>query len=141
MEWENAVLTAKGANPDIGAILDAAMGKARAVVVILSPDEEARLKDAFCASGERGTEGKLKGQPRPNVLFEAGLALGRHPEKTIIVQVGKLRGFSDIAGKHLVHLTNSTASRNDFANRLNKICRVDRTGSDWISTGDFSVAK
>ena len=42
-----------------------------------------------------------RGNPVPT-LFEAGLALGRHPEKTLLVQVlGKVRGFSDIAGRHL----------------------------------------
>jgi len=32
------------------------------------------------------------------VLFEAGLALGAHPNKTVMVQVGKVKAFSDIGG-------------------------------------------
>jgi predicted nucleotide-binding protein len=140
MEWAHAVETAKGANPYIGQILESAMAKVNAVVVLFSPDELAHLKEQFCTREEKKTEGKPQGQPRPNVLFEAGLALGAHPEKTLIVQIGKVRPFSDIAGKHLVRLTNEWAKRNELANRLAKILGdvVDRKGSDWTTAGDFT---
>jgi predicted nucleotide-binding protein len=138
MEWEHAVAIAKGSNPYVGQILEAAMAKVQAVVVIFSPDELAQLKEEFCGRGERKTEGKPQGQPRPNVLFEAGLALGAHPDKTLIVQVGKVRGFSDIAGKHLVRLTNDVPKRNEFVGRLEKLhCDVNRQGKDWMTAGDF----
>ena len=138
LEWSKAVLLAKGANPQIDSILDTAMSRVQAVVVLFSPDDEARLKDEFCTKEEKWTEGKLQGQPRPNVIFEAGLALGRHPGKTLLIQVGKVRGFTDIAGKHLIRLTNDFEKRNDVANRLRKIgCDVDTRGSDWTETGDF----
>lgn len=116
------------------------MQRVRAVIVLMSPDDEARLREEFCAQGERRTEGRLQGQPRPNVLFEAGLALGRHPDKTILVQVGKVRPFSDIGGKHLLRLTNEISRRNDFTNRLRKVgCSVNTTGNDWTNAGDFSA--
>jgi len=35
------------------------------------------------------------------VLFEAGLAMGRHPRKTVFVQVGKVKPFSDVGGRHM----------------------------------------
>lgn len=138
-EWAHAVETAKGVNPYIGDILDSAMAKAQAVVVLFSPDELAHLKEEFCLREEKRTEGKPQGQPRPNVLFEAGLALGAHPEKTLIVQVGKVRGFSDIAGKHVLRLTDEPARRNELVNRLEKILgnSVNRKGTDWMSAGDF----
>ncbi|QQO33506.1 nucleotide-binding protein [Bradyrhizobium diazoefficiens] len=139
MEWGDALATAKGANPQIESIIDSAMSKVQAVVVLFSPDEEARLKESLCGRGEKRTEGALAGQPRPNVLFEAGLALGRHPEKTLLVQVGKVRGFSDIAGRHLARLTNDTSRRNDVANRLEQIgCVINRRGDDWMTEGDFA---
>jgi predicted nucleotide-binding protein len=138
LEWNHAVKQAKGNNPDVGDIVDAVMEKAQVVVVMFSPDDLAQLKEHFCNSDDHSTEGRLQGQARPNVLFEAGLALGRHPEKTILVQVGKVRAFSDIAGKHLVKLTDDHASRIDLANRLDKAgAPVDRTGSDWMSAGNF----
>lgn len=141
MEWSKAVLLPSkgGANPHVDAILDAAMARVQAVVVIFSPDDLAMLKESLLGKGEKRTEGKLQGQPRPNVIFEAGLALGRHPEKTLLVQIGNVRGFSDIAGKHLVHLTNDVPKRKDVANRLHKIgCRVDLGGDDWMTAGNFT---
>jgi predicted nucleotide-binding protein len=137
MEWAHAVETARGANPYLGEILDSAMEKVQAVVVLFSPDELAQLKEQFCGP-ERQTEGKLEGQPRPNVLFEAGLALGAHPDKTLLVQVGKVRGFSDIAGKHFVRLSNDVGKRNEVATRLAKIgCAVNKIGNDWMTEGLF----
>jgi predicted nucleotide-binding protein len=139
-EWSQALLMAKGANPWTLDVIDAAMEKVQAVLVLFSPDDEAKLKDEFCGKHEKRTEGKLKGQPRPNVIFEAGLALGRHPNKTLLVQVGDVRGFTDILGKHIPRLTNDSAKRNDIANRLAKIgCGVDTSGDDWRNTGDFSA--
>ena len=68
------------------------------------------------------------------------MALGRHEEKTIFVSIGKSKPFSDIAGRHMMHLNDSAASRQDFANRLLAIgCEVDVTGNDWMNTGDFST--
>lgn len=140
LEWSKALAAAKGANPYIGEVLDAAMRKVHAVVVLFSPDDEACLKEEFCSAGEKRSEGKLQGQPRPNVIFEAGLALGRHPEKTLLIQVGKLRGFTDIAGKHVIRLSNSFDSRNDVANRLRRLgCEVDTQGTDWTNAGDFKI--
>jgi predicted nucleotide-binding protein len=138
LEWAKVLRTAKGNNPFIGDILDQVMAKVQAVVVLFSPDDEARLRQEFWSRSEPKSEKKLSGQARPNVLFEAGLALGRHPDKTILVEVGKLRKFSDVAGRHIVRLTNAFAKRNDLANRLEKIgCKVDRTGEDWTDAGDF----
>jgi predicted nucleotide-binding protein len=140
LEWAKVLQMAKGNNPYIGDILDEAMAKAQAVLVLFSPDDEARLKVEFQTRNDPAYEKKLMGQARPNVLFEAGLALGRHPEKTILVEVGRVRKFSDIAGRHIVRLANAHARRNDLANRLETIgCKVDRTGTDWTTVGDFSV--
>ena len=138
MEWSTAVAQAKGGNPYIGDILDSAMEKVQAVIVLFSPDELAQLKEQFWSSSDdKHGDGKLAGQARPNVLFEAGLALGAHPEKTVIIQIGKVRPFSDIAGKHLVRL-GEDRGRNDLANRLKRLgCPVELTGDDWMNAGYF----
>ncbi len=140
MEWSKAVLLPKrgGANPQVADIIDTAMARVQAVLVIFSPDDLAMLKPALQMKGDKATERKPQGQPRPNVIFEAGLALGRHPEKTLLIQIGNVRGFSDIAGMHLVRLTNAVDKRKDIANRLQRIgCNVDQTGNDWMTSGDF----
>jgi predicted nucleotide-binding protein len=138
LEWQKALQMAKGNNPFIGDVLEEVMAKAQAVVVLFSPDDEARLRTELQTKGDPATEKKLMGQARPNVLFEAGLALGKHPEKTVLVEVGKLRKFSDVAGRHVVRLTNDYAKRNDLAERLAKIgCAIDKVGDDWTKTGHF----
>ena len=76
---------------------------------------------------------------RPNVLFEAGMAIGRDAERTVMVEVGEVRPFSDIAGRHAVRLNNDTKSRQALAQRLKTAgCEVDLTEIDWQTTGDFS---
>jgi predicted nucleotide-binding protein len=138
LEWDKVVLMTRETNPYIGDILDHTMAKAQAVVVLFSPDDLARLRPELLTKSDGASEKRLRGQPRPNVLFEAGLALGRHPDKTILVEVGKLRKFSDIAGRHVVRLSNDYAKRNDLANRLGKLgCRVDKQGTDWTKAGNF----
>lgn len=140
LEWEKVVLMTKKTNPYIGEILDNTMARVRAVVVLFSPDDEARLKAEFLTKGDGPSEKQLRGQPRSNILFEAGLALGRHPDKTILVEVGKLRKFSDIAGRHVVRLSNEYSKRNDLANRLESLgCKVDKQGTDWTKAGDFTA--
>ncbi len=141
LEWAKVVLMAKKNNPYVGDILDDAMAKVQAVIVLFSPDDEAKLKAEFISRSDGASEKNLRGQPRPNVLFEAGLALGRHPDKTVLVEVGKLRKFSDIAGRHVVRLTDDYNKRNDLANRLEKLgCKVDKQGTDWTTAGDFKIS-
>jgi hypothetical protein len=85
IEWEEAVRKARrGANPFVGDLIERVMDQAQAVLVMFSPDDLAQLRDVFVDKHERNTEGKLQGQARPNVLlFEAGLAMGAHAEKTL----------------------------------------------------------
>jgi hypothetical protein len=121
-------------------VIYGAMQEVQGVLVMFSPDEEARLKSRFCSrlDKKKGFD-KLDGQARPNVIFEAGLALGAHSKKTLLVQVGNVRDISDIAGKHLVHLSNSAVSRKELAQRLQTKLKfkVDTTGNDWLRIGNF----
>lgn len=79
LEWTQALKLTKKGSPYVGEILDAAFREAAAIVVLLTPDEEARLKPVFVSSGDPKHERQLSGQARPNVLFEAGMAFGRDP--------------------------------------------------------------
>jgi hypothetical protein len=58
-----------------------------------------------------------------------------------MVQLGKVRPFSDIAGRHIVHMSNDADKRQELATKLeNTGCNVDRSGTDWLTTkaGDFT---
>ncbi len=139
MEWAQAIAKAKGANPNVGAVINNAMKQVQGVIVLFSPDEQARLKSRFATPREKGEADKLADQARPNVIFEAGLALGAHPEKTLLVQIGNTRPISDIAGMHMLHLSNSSASRKELAQRLKTKLKfkVDTTGTSWLEVGNF----
>ena len=141
IEWDEAVrLTGTGA-PYVGDVLDKAFEHAQAVVVVMTGDDEARLRDQFRGKDEPPHENELTPQARPNVIFEAGMALGRNPARTIIVQIGPARPFSDILGRHVVHFTGSAEDRQTLASRLETAgCPVQRAGRDWLSSGDFAVA-
>lgn len=139
LEWTQALKLVGKGSPYVGEVLEAAFTKAAAVVVLLTPDDEARLKRKFAKTGDPSYERRLTGQARPNVLFEAGMAFGKNPNSTVLVQIGDLRAFSDIGGRHVVYLSDQPTSRQEFVTKLaNAGCNVDTSGTDWLSAGDFS---
>jgi len=141
LEWAQAVAATRIAAPYVGQILDTAFSTARAVVVLLTPDDEARLREVHWGHDEPDYETKLTPQSRPNVLFEAGMALGRHPNRTVLVEFGPLRPFSDVLGRHTIRMDDSIQKRQDLAQRLlNAGCAVDLSGTDWHTAGTFSAA-
>lgn len=139
LEWTTAVsLTGEG-SPYVGQILDAAFDHATAIVVLMTPDEVAYLQPRY-ASGDGDPETSPAAQARPNVLFEAGMALGRDSKRTVLVEVGDVRPFSDVAGRHTIRLNNDPSRRQDLAFRLRSAgCDVDLAGTDWHTTGDFAA--
>jgi predicted nucleotide-binding protein len=141
IEWSEAIKFTGKTSPYIGEILEAAFHNARAVIVLLSPDDEGRLKDEFRRSDDPEYERELTPQPRQNVIFEAGLAFGYKSDRTILVKVGEVRPFSDIYGRYEVRLTNDGKRRKELANRLsNTGCAVDLRGDDWLSVGNFELS-
>ena len=141
LEWsEVASLTGKP-SPYIGEILDTAFSRVHAVVVLLTPDDEAWLKYPFRVDNDPLHETQLTGQARPNVLFEAGMAMGRDENRTVLVELGTLRPFSDIAGRHVIRMNNSSQRRQDLAQRLEAAgCPVNLKGTAWHTAGDFEAA-
>lgn len=141
MEWSEAVHLTRKASPYIGEILDSAFSHARAVVVLFTPDDEARLRNGLQNVNDAPNETELTGQARPNVLFEAGMAMGRDQDRTVLVELGNLRPFSDIGGRHTIRLDNSPQRRQDLAQRLEAAgCTVNREGTDWFNVGDFEAS-
>lgn len=139
LEWSAAVGMTKKPAPYVGDVLETAFARARAVVVLLTPDDLAYLREDLRSPSDPPFERRLTGQARPNVLFEAGMAFASHPDRTVLVQLGTVRPFSDIAGRHIVHMANSAELRQDLGTRLaNAGCDADRSGTDWLSAGDFS---
>lgn len=139
IEWEAAVSETGRASPHIGDVLEEAFGAAQAVVVLLTGDDEARMRKRYQSDNDPEHETELTPQPRANVLFEAGMAFGKHPARTVLVQFGDIRPFSDIAGRHVVRFTGSPEDRNKLATRLRTAgCPVNTSGQDWLQVGEFS---
>lgn len=139
IEWSKAIALTRKASPYIGEVLGAAFKHAQAVVALLTPDDEARLRPDLLNQDDPPYEKILTGQPRPNVLFEAGMAFASHQDKTVLVQIGTVRPFSDVAGRHVVHMDGSVGKRQELAQRLRTAgCAVDLTGTDWHSVGDLT---
>ena len=84
----------------------------------------------------------LSPQPGPNVLFETGMAIGRGQRRAVLIQVGRLRKWSDIRGRHITFLDDSPEKRHELVAKL-KIAGydVDTTGQDWLSTVHFAEFK
>ena len=141
LEWSEAVRLTGKASPYIGEVLHAAFSRAHAVVVLMSPDDEVRLRQPFREPNDPPHETTLTGQARPNVLFEAGMAMSWSEDRTVLVQIGDLRPFSDIGGRHVLRLTDTSECRQQLAQRLaNAGCPVQRDGTAWHSAGDFATA-
>lgn len=137
IEWSQAIGMTQKASPYIGEVLDAAFSAAQAIVVLETPDDIAYLHPSLTHPGD--PECDAMPQPRPNVLFEAGMAMGRDPHRTVIVELGRVRVFSDIHGRHVVRLDNSVGKRQDLAERLKTAgCSADLSGHDWYEAGDLT---
>jgi predicted nucleotide-binding protein len=131
IEWEQAVQMTGSTSPTILEILRAGLNRAQAIVILMTGDDLARGNPDVV--GEEG--GQESPQPRANVLFEAGWAFGSAPQRTIVLEVGDLRGLSDLAGVHAVR-TSVPHWRGALSTRLETAgCAVDLSGTDWLSAG------
>ena len=140
IEWRRAIAATGVGSPSIAEIIDAAFEEAVAVIVLLTPDDDVILKKEFRKTSDPAYERRYVGQARANVLFEAGMAFGRYPNETILVQVGVVKPFSDIGGRHVTRLGNDPESRAEFVTKLrNANCAVNDGGTDWYKTGEFEI--
>jgi hypothetical protein len=138
-EWSQAVEDTGKASPFIGEVLEVAFSKAQAVVVLMTPDDEAWLRPDFRNPNDPPYETELTPQARPNVLFEAGMAMGYAADRTVLVEIGNLRPFRDISGRHIIR-NNTSARRQELAQRLSTAgCQTDLSGTDWHKEGNFNL--
>lgn len=139
IEWSEAEKMTGEGSPYIGKILDTAFNNAQAIVVLLTPDDIAYLRTEYERDDDDERETQPQGQARPNVLFEAGMAIGRDAKRTVLVELGQLRPFSDVVGRLAVRINNSVARRKSLAQRLESVgCSIDLVGNDWLNAGDFT---
>ena len=87
-------------------------------LVTFAGDDMARLGTRFSEPNDPPEETDPTPQARPNVLFEAGMAFGKYPERTVLVHLGKTRPFSDVAGRNVLYIANEMKNRQGLADRL-----------------------
>jgi len=105
--------------------------------VILTPDDVVQLRGDLLRDDDGPDEREIRGQARPNVYYEAGIAdtLGR--ERTVIIEIGNVKSFSDAAGRHVVRYDGTPGKRHALAERLRLAgLDVDTQGNDWLTAGE-----
>lgn len=128
-------------SPFADRVIDVAFEHARAVIVLFTGDDQAHLRSELHKQYEEASEKSVSFQPRQDQIFEAGYAFSRFPERTILVQVGHVKLFSDIDGRYMSNFTGKENERKDLINRLKSVgCIVNDQGDAWRSAGDFSRA-
>jgi len=129
-------------SPTVLEIIRHGMNQAAGVLALFTPDEWANLRPELAQAGAKG-EGLCRWQARPNVIFEAGLAMGVDAARTIFVRLGSVSLFSDVGGIHAVHLDNTPDSRHLLRGRLKAAgCRPNMRSSDYLDpgkSGDFAI--
>jgi len=141
LTWSGAVkLTGVGA-PFVGDVVKTGMSASTAIIVLLTPDEETRLLPEYT---NNSNESVMRYQPRPNVLFEAGMAMEIAKDKVILLKIGDVDIFSDISGLQYIEFTPNNVHKPRVELRQRLIgagCDVNDLGSDWIDAGRFFSEK
>lgn len=140
IEWNEAIAMTRKPSPSVPEIVSTAFREAQATIVLLSGDDLAILRKKFIQEHDEDYEKELTPQARPNVLFEAGMAMAASQDRTVLVQVGKIRKFSDIEGLHITHLDNSPQKRQELITKLRSAeCDIRDISADnrWMETGNF----
>ncbi|WP_166659065.1 TIR domain-containing protein [Labedaea rhizosphaerae] len=140
VEWEHAVGATGLPNPYIGDVVRQGLNMADAAVILFTPDDQVRLRADLLGSDDNESERQLYGQARPNVYYEAGIADAIDISRTVLVEVGRVKPFSDAAGRHVVRFDGSPAKRSALAQRLQTAgLAADLSGQDWLTAGAFSA--
>lgn len=133
LEFDQAAELTGKPSPSIMEILRAAFREGQAFVALFTPDEEAVPSAAFADTDEPGPHP----QPRPNVVLEAGMAFAYDPDRTIIVEMGRIREISDLGGIHTVKWRHDRyETRKAFLRKLKLAkCPVNDSGDLWVRAG------
>lgn len=141
VEWGHAVAKTGLPNPYVGDVVEAGLRMSDAAVVVMTPDDLVYLRPDLVEDGDGESEREIQGQARPNVIYEAGFADAIGRERTVLVEVGEVKGFTDATGRHVVRYDGSAAKRNSLADRLALAgLEVDKTGDEWLQVGDVDEA-
>ena len=132
--------TATGA-PFVRDIVGEGLKKAKAIVVLFTPEEHATLSPKLHVPTDKFHPADVERyQARPNVIFEAGMAFALNPKQTVLFALGpEVQLFSDAGGVHVHRMTSDNEDfRRMFANVLrNAGCEIDTSSNAYLTAGNF----
>jgi predicted nucleotide-binding protein len=138
IEWSAAVKSTGTTKPYTGQAVEAAFHIAQAALILLVPEEQVALHIDL-RDPEDPSDAQLAWQPRPNVFYEGGIAVTSHPHRTIVLELGRPRTATDLAGVNTIRIGSDQGWRHDLANRLRDAgCPVNTEGTDWLTVGTFT---
>jgi hypothetical protein len=122
---DELVVRSGSARPSTRELIRSAFARAQAVIVVFTADDLAGLRPG------------LPGAPQAylHVIFEAGVAVALHHERTIIVEMPPPSGLIDLADVHTVGFFSGTPEeRHQLVRRLRAAgCEPDIEGSTWLN--------
>lgn len=135
IEWGTLRASLKG-TPHIGKIVREGMARAHGVIALFTADEYSHIRPEL--AGKKEGQDLRRWQARPNVLFEAGMAYARDPERVVLVRLGDVALFSDVAGiSYLSPNNDPSKDRSVLRETLKQMgCNVTE-GTAWMKEGDF----
>lgn len=109
-----------GANYSVQDVLRLAFQRAHALIALFTPDEHAVLHEELRLPQDlRDPSNISRGQARPNVFFEAGMAYSKRRQQTVMVTFGNVGWLSDLRGVEPVAFTrDDSATREQLTARL-----------------------
>jgi len=133
--FDELIARSGSSSPSIRQLIRTAFTQAQAVIILFTGDDVANLRPDLLGTSEGGDERMPTPQPRPHLLFEAGVAVALQPDRTIIVEVQPLRGLLNLDGVHVVRFsTGSREERTQLVNRLRAAgCKLDTSGIHWLN--------
>jgi predicted nucleotide-binding protein len=138
IEREIAVDWTGEAAPFVDRIIDVAFEHAQAVIVLLTAEDKIRLREKFWDEHDKNNEKIFRTQSSQDQIFEVGYAFGKAPTRTILVQIGDVKLFTDIEGRYISNFTGSASDRHTLKNQLKRAgCVVEDKGISWLSAGNF----
>lgn len=139
LEWEAVVAETRKTSPFLTEAVRRGLAAARAVVVLMTPEDVVHLHPDLREPRETAAETRNALQARPNVLLELGMALVTHPDRTLVLMFGEHRPVTDLSGLNFIRVNETPDCRRKIASRLELAgCPVDASGQDWLHAGDFT---
>jgi predicted nucleotide-binding protein len=140
--WFRDVRSRMGGTTHVIRVVEQGMKEAHGIIALITPDEYSTLRPAMRKAGDGG-EMVARWQARPNVLFEAGMAYMRHPDRVAFVLFGDAKLFSDTSGMCVYWPTNEydpDSHRTQFRDLLGggMQCEINAS-NDWMNSGDFDA--